>query len=453
MMNEFSVQKQPELFLSRSATQEFLFSKVDSKPKDEKLSRHPFTGSDVLKKDFPDLAAGESFMHTAMEKLAHASKFGAMVIRIDDPAPAEDTAETNPSTEGLIEVAGAIQNICKNETGLWGQLGEDTFGCFFPERNGLTCIKTAKKLQKHIAGGRNTTVSIGIAAFPTITYEKHHILENAYKALVHAGFFGSNSIVSFDSVSLNISGDKLYQAGDINGAVKEFKQALLLDPSNINVSNSLGVCHAILGSFEEALAEFRTAISLDPGEVMALYNAGLVNTMRGHNDEALKYFLDANGVDDNIFEVILHTGKLYTEMGNPQKGKAFIEKAVTIRPESGPALRCLGECYMAVNMIDKATSTYSQAIKSNPNDAAALSALGHLYGILNKDLEIATMFCQQSIQISPEDGLFRHRLGRLYLKQNRLDEALKELKTAIALGYDSSEYVEQTQSRLTAKAK
>lgn len=452
-MNEFSVQKQQELFLSRSATQEFLFSKVDSKPKDEKLSRLPFTGSDVLKKAFPDLAAGESFMRTAMEKLENSSTFGAMVIQIDDPAPAEETSETNPLTDYRMEIAGAIQDVCKNEKGMWGQLEEDTFGCFFPERNGLACIKTAKKLRKNIAAGRNTSVSIGIAAFPTISYEKPHILENAYKALVHAGFFGSNSMVTFDSVSLNISGDKLYQAGDIKGAIKEFKQALLLDPSNINVYNSLGVCYAILGSFEESLVEFRTAISLDPGEVMALYNAGLVNTMLGHNDKALKYFLDANGVDDDVFEVVLHTGKLYTEMGNPQKSKAFIEKAVKLRPESGPALRCLGEYYMAVNMINKAISTYSRAIKLNSNDAAALSALGHLYGIQNKDLEIATMFCQQSIQISPEDGLFRHRLGRLYLKQNRLDEALKEFKTAMAFGYDSSEYVEQAQSRLTAKAK
>jgi len=63
------------------------------------------------------------------------------------------------------------------------------------------------------------------------------------------------------------------------------------------------------------------------------------------------------------------------------------------------------------------------------------------------------MFCQQSIQISPDDGLFRHRLGRLYLKQNRLEESLKEFKKAQELGYDSNEYIEQIQNRQETKTK
>ncbi len=42
--------------------------------------------------------------------------------------------------------------------------------------------------------------------------------------------------------------------------------------------------------------------------------------------------------------------------------------------------------------------------------------------------------CEQSVTISPEIGLFRYRLGRLYLRQNRQDEALKELQAAADLG-------------------
>ena len=111
-----------------------------------------------------------------------------------------------------------------------------------------------------------------------------------------------------------------------------------------------------------------------------------------------------------------------------------------------------------MNLDLQAAQVFEQ-LKDYENEKARLDIKALYYKTLqqyifqNKDLEIGTMFCQQSIQISPEDGLFRHRLGRLYLKQNRLDEALKEFKTAIALGYDSSEYVEQAQNRLTAKAK
>jgi hypothetical protein len=45
------------------------------------------------------------------------------------------------------------------------------------------------------------------------------IVTNAEKALDHAGFFGPGTITGFDAVSLNISGDRRYQAGDIAGAI------------------------------------------------------------------------------------------------------------------------------------------------------------------------------------------------------------------------------------------
>ena len=62
------------------------------------------------------------------------------------------------------------------------------------------------------------------------------------------------------------------------------------------------------------------------------------------------------------------------------------------------------------------------------------------------------MFCQESVKLSPENGLFRYRLGQLYFKQNRLDDALKEFKKADLLGHEASEYIEKIQRQRPAKA-
>jgi uncharacterized protein HemY len=66
--------------------------------------------------------------------------------------------------------------------------------------------------------------------------------------------------------------------------------------------------------------------------------------------------------------------------------------------------------------------------------------------------EISTMFCLQSIKISPDNGLYRYRLGSLYLRQHRYEEALKELEAARQFGHDAEEMIEEIQTRLTAKA-
>ena len=140
------------------------------------------------------------------------------------------------------------------------------------------------------------------------------------------------------------------------------------------------------------------------------------------------------------------TGKLYLEKGQFKKGRNFLEKAIRLRPESGPAFRYLGECYAALKMTDEALAAYKKAIKQNPGDADSLSGLGYLLDVQGENIEIATIFCQQSVEISPDNGLFRHRLGQLYLKQNQLEDALKEFKRADDLGCDSTEFIEKARN-------
>jgi tetratricopeptide (TPR) repeat protein len=77
-----------------------------------------------------------------------------------------------------------------------------------------------------------------------------------------------------------------------------------------------------------------------------------------------------------------------------------------------------------------------------------LSALGYLFDIQGENPEITTIFCQQSVEIAPENGLFRNRLGRLYLKQNQLKEALIEFEKAQDLGHDSMEFIDKIKDML-----
>ena len=62
--------------------------------------------------------------------------------------------------------------------------------------------------------------------------------------------------------------------------------------------------------------------------------------------------------------------------------------------------------------------------------------------------EIALIFCQESVTLAPDNGLFRYRLGRLYYKLDRFTEALQEFKKAKFLGYDAPEYIQKIQDRL-----
>ena len=211
-----------------------------------------------------------------------------------------------------------------------------------------------------------------MASFPTITYKKSEIINNARKALDHASFFGANSLVAFDDVSLNISGDKYYEKGKIQKAINEFNLALELDPNNVNVHNSLGVCYGLQSHYDSAIANLQKAIALDPGEYMAYYNLGLVHLLIEQRDRALEYFLDADKINGNNYEVAFQTGKLYLETGNLKNCRPYLERAAELEPESGQVYRYLGDCYAAVQMPEAAISAYKKAIKHNPHDLSLI---------------------------------------------------------------------------------
>ena len=279
---------QKELFCSRSSSQEFLLYKTDARPVDDPKDTAVSVEPGKLAQEFPEMLTGRAFVDNALARLEGASNFAAMAVRIDDLSAKDGDEKSPPTTDTQLEVARTIDAVGKSQNGTWGLLDSNTFGCFFSDRDETSATATAESIKSNPASQRKATVSIGIAVYPTADFNKDQILDNAVKALDHAAFFGPDSLVLFDAVSLNISGDTFYQKGDIDSAVKEFKTALALDPSNVNVHNSLGVCYGVMGNFDEAKAAFLETIRLDPEEIMAVYNLGLVHLLTDQKEKALK---------------------------------------------------------------------------------------------------------------------------------------------------------------------
>jgi len=440
------------LYHTRKSTRHFLYSKAEVEDPAKKRIHTSARIQKSLKSVYPDLLTDHSFVHHAGRQLSATKLFVCMVFQIDDDTR---THSERPKTDAVAVhkmAAKLIDDLCRQHNGSWGLVDPGFFSAFFDGKTESWCLKLIQKLQKTFKKQIDTTVSAGIAGYPKLNYTPAEMISGAFKALDHASFFGPGSTATFDAVSLNISGDKLFDKGDIDGSIDEFKRALKLDPSNINVHNSLGVCYGLIGDYEEARSAFDTALKFNSNEVMPWYNLGFINMLNGDRNKALDLFLKANTINRDVFEVVFQTGRLLLEMDQPETGRKYLEHATRLDPESGAAFRYLGECYTRLGKTEAAIGAYKTAIKLNPMDAASLSAMGWLFDQQGENPEISVVFCQESVELSPENGLFRQRLGRLYLKQNRLDDALKEFKKADLLGQDSSEYITKILKSREAKA-
>ncbi|MCP3922269.1 MAG: tetratricopeptide repeat protein [Desulfobacterales bacterium] len=421
------------LYKEKTSTKEFLVSKSENKvfevPDD-------CIDTSFLNVKFPDLLSGDGILLKWSEFTSCLEKFSVISVHTDSMPDSEICQQV------LADIATIVNDICADRSGFWGLLEKNTFTLTIPDKNNAKAIKIAKKIRGDLSKIRPETVSIGIAHYPELSFEKDVIINNSVKALEHSYFFEGNSIVSFDAVSLNISGDKFYLEGKIDLAIKEFENAIKISPNNVNVRNSLGICYGIQNRAEDALEEFEEAINLDPNEVMAIHNAGLICSMVGDSSNALSYFLKADSFEHNLYEVKFHLGKHYFEENDIDKAADYLNSASQIK-ESSLAYYYIAECQFAKGSFKKAVKSCKKAVKLSPNNGQALSLLSELFFQIEENIDITITFARHSVAIEPDNGLFRKRLGKLLYVNKDNDEALEEFETASSLGEDVSEYIDE----------
>ncbi|MDY6953832.1 MAG: tetratricopeptide repeat protein [Thermodesulfobacteriota bacterium] len=406
----------------------------------------PLVGGNILKEGFAQMPAGGQVRDLFASHGEKSDRFAILVNRIDGFDKLLDGIGKGTASGIAMDLAGVIDSLRMPHPMEWGRLDDDRFACFCPDMDEEGATELARKIQDGLTCCGEQTVSIGIAIYPFWPFEKTAILDNAQKALDHAAFFGPGTITTFDAVSLNISADKLYQYGDIDGAIEEFKKALAVDPQNVNVLNSLGVCYGVQGKLDLAIEAFEGAIHLEPEDVMATFNLGLAHLRQGDQERALALFLDAHGIDGDNPEVCCQIGMCYRENGQAGAALEYLEKAAHNTRKGAHIFRLLADCYLEREMLHEATKAYEKAVKANPADAKSLSALGHLYGALGENMDIAIVLAKESTAIEPNNGLYRYRLGKLYLQNHDHQKAAEELKIAAKMGEDCSELLLEAQS-------
>lgn len=282
-------------------------------------------------------------------------------------------------------------------------------------------------------------VSIGIAAWPCLDYAKSDIPGNCLKALLHGSFLGPESMVFFDHLSLNISGDCFFEEGDYRTAIREYRRGLLLQSRDVNLINSLGVVLIECNQKRQAADCFQDVLQVDPENYMALVNLGHVQQTLGHKEKALQCFERAyrihakeNPVGQELF---LPLGRLYAELGNHAQAVTVLEHWRT-RPGSEREFilfRLLGQSYLENGNPEEAIKACQRALQLFPQDSISLSTLGLLYVEQGEGSEVGLSLCNKALTLDNFNPDHWYRLGRALMHIGRQAEALEAIKQCLRL--------------------
>ena len=282
-------------------------------------------------------------------------------------------------------------------------------------------------------------VSFGLVASPGCEETAEGLVDDARKALNEAAFSGPGQVAVFGPLALNISGDRLFENGDLAGALSEYERGLALSPGHLNLLNSLGVCHGRLGNSAEALSVFEKIAELDSANMMAHYNLGYTHLLAGRLPEAEAALSRAAELAPDNFETLFQLGKTALELGHLDRALPALKRAGELENSRPAVFRLLGEALMLAHDHQGALAAFKKAVKTAPNDAYALSTLGALFVDLANDLPVARSLFQRSVEIDPTNSLYRQRLGRLLFTLGDYDSAEHHLRMAVEYGSQAPE--------------
>lgn len=369
------------------------------------------------------------FLHAWNTARGQTKSFCMVLMRLEAPH-GERSPLVQMKDEQHIQFLASRASAVFGPQALGGRYSRNGIIYHVPDLERAECARRVRDLlsDERLASLHTT---IGIAAFPFLDYTRSEIPENVRKALDHAAML-PDKIASFDSVSLNISADRLFAQDELFDAIAEYKKALSADDGNILARNSLGICYARLGKFATARTIFQDLIQRDPSHVMPLYNHGCACLKDGDPDAAKQSFTAVLTIQPNHVYALVRLGLMAEEAGDLDTAWNLYERVRILPGGDRLAYRYLARLAFRRGERDAAREYLHQAVTANPQDAFSFHLLATIYLERGDDPEIAESLARQSVHLKSDAPAFWDVLVTALKQQGKHDEAAQTKIRALA---------------------
>jgi tetratricopeptide (TPR) repeat protein len=214
------------------------------------------------------------------------------------------------------------------------------------------------------------------------------------------------------------AGNVLFKAGDLEGAVREYRAASTAQPKDANALTLLGNALFEQSKLDEARAQYEAALSLDGNARAALQGLATIELRQNH----------------------------------PEAARKLYERMLAAEPRDGEAHAALGKLLFASNDLDGAERHLRDALVQAQNDRSVLYTLG-LVLAKKKEQEQASSIFDRLEQLAPDKAWAPYGRAVAAAAVGRDDEALKQLSVAFQRGIDDADGVERDPSFATLRDK
>lgn len=159
----------------------------------------------------------------------------------------------------------------------------------------------------------------------------------------------------------------LTTSGEFDDAQTHFEQALRIEPKNAEYHSGYAYLLDQLGRKDEALTESETAIRLAPKSPQAYYGYGAFLEKHGQPEEAMAKYRQALEYDPNYVDAHIDLGNLLFETGQTAEAKEHFQRASMLNPKLAQPHNYLGKVFMREGNIPQAIDQFEEALRLHPD--------------------------------------------------------------------------------------
>jgi len=170
------------------------------------------------------------------------------------------------------------------------------------------------------------------------------------------------------------AGDAFFRAQDTDGAIREYRKALELNPKNVWAHRRLGfLFFNVKEQYDEGLRYLRTALELDPRDPRTHHDLGMALLYRGQLDAATAHLADAirgmpKGLDSQYDPVRMRyaLGQALLAQGRSPEARHWLSEALVLDPNCAEAHYGLALALTDTEKSEEVISHYTAAVRINP---------------------------------------------------------------------------------------
>jgi predicted Zn-dependent protease len=243
------------------------------------------------------------------------------------------------------------------------------------------------QLQRAYTGLRRDNQAVEVALELARLYpDDPEVLYHASRLYANFAYLTMQKLsqVAPDSVWMHLTAGEVNESqGGLDGAVKEYRAVLALEPRRPGVHFRLGRVYLTRArqatgdpaASAEALKEFEAELEIDPGNANAAYEIAELHRESGEFDQARAFFERALKHDADFEDALVGLGRTLIALGKPDLAVPVLQKALSENASNEVTYYQLAQAHRALGHVleqEKALAEFERLRREASNGSASV---------------------------------------------------------------------------------